>query len=200
MGESPRTRRLRSDFEELKELTSESTILRVWGRRSYPNAPPDQYRLVYHGNGIESVRAGEPCFRKEHEVAVVLGPDYPRLPPEITWRTPIFHPNVASCGAVCLGPLRQHWTPGVRLVDLCRLLWDILRYANFDAEVPLNAEAANWVRSQPPVRFPLDTRPLRDRLSGRPDDRLSVVGMYGVPQPPPLPHTEMPGSDVLIID
>lgn len=213
MNDSPRLRRLQRDFEELQQLISETTILKAWAKRPYANSPPDRYRLEFHGRGIESVHGASIVTREVHDIQVTLGPDYPRLQPELQWRTPIFHPNVAANGSVCLGALHWHWTPSMSLVDLCRMLWDMIRYANFDWQSPLNFAAANWVKSQPAAMFPLDTRPLRDRVASQPEDRLSVRMGAGGPRvvppavpprtavPPPLPaHQSNATGDVLIID
>ncbi len=165
MRNSPRLRRLQSDYEQVKRLVAQSSILKVQAARPYQHAPPDRYRLQFLGAGIESIVDDRWVVRTEHVVLVFLGPDYPRLQPDILWQTPIFHPNISTNGTVCLGPLRWHWTPSLALADLCRMLWDMIRYANFDVKSPLNPQAAAWAASQRPEVFPLDPRPLRDRVA-----------------------------------
>jgi hypothetical protein len=46
------------------------------------------------------------------------------------------------------------------------MLWDMIRYENYDEKSPYNREAAGWIKTQEEFRMPLDTRPLRDRLAG----------------------------------
>ena len=46
------------------------------------------------------------------------------------------------------------------------MLWDIIRYENFDVASPYNREAAYWVKLQQADIFPVDSRPLRDRVAG----------------------------------
>ena len=43
------------------------------------------------------------------------------------------------------------------------MLWDMARYQNYDIRSPYNREAALWAAHQTTFRFPIDTRPLRDR-------------------------------------
>ena len=46
------------------------------------------------------------------------------------------------------------------------MLWDMIRFENYDEKSPYNREAAGWIKAQEEFRMPLDTRPLRDRLAG----------------------------------
>jgi len=45
------------------------------------------------------------------------------------------------------------------------MLWDMIRYKNFDSNSPYNREAAAWTQSQTDFAFPIDTRSIRDRVS-----------------------------------
>ena len=45
------------------------------------------------------------------------------------------------------------------------MLWDMIRYKNFDSDSPYNREAAAWTQSQTYFEFPIDTRSIRDRVS-----------------------------------
>jgi len=96
-----------------------------------------------------------------HEVRVNLGANYPRVMPELHWLTPIFHPNISANGLVCLGGYSTHWVPSLRLDDLCLMLWDMIRYRNFDIGSPYNRVAAEWAKTQRHFILPLDPRPLR---------------------------------------
>src|SRR6476620_7793720 len=86
--------------------------------------------------------------------------------PEISWKTPIFHPSISASCVSCLGGYGTYWVPSLTLDELCTMLWDMIRYENYDEKSPYNREAAGWVKTQEEVRLPLDTRPLRDRLAG----------------------------------
>lgn len=171
MAESPRTRRLRSDHRAILQLKSESTIFDF-----IPvGDPPDQYVLRFKGRGVyRPDNSNDVLIRSEHEVLLRLGSGYPRSLPSLTWRTPIFHPNIASSGVVCLGAYGQHWAPSVTLEELVGMLWDMVRYANFDVDSPYNREAAVWAKTVDKSRFPLDARPLRDITAGHANVRTVI--------------------------
>ncbi len=167
--ESPRLRRLKSDFDGLVKLARESTIFSF--RALDEDEPPSRYLLVFDGRGLEPDGDGGVRVRSHHEVEVHLVSSYPRLKPELHWRTPIFHPNVSAAGGVCLGGYTTNWVPSLSLAELCEMLWDMLRYANFDTRSAYNRVAARWASTQNAYHFPLDPRRLRD-LTAAPDTRV----------------------------
>ena len=111
-------------------------------------------------------------IRDEHEVHVRLGASYPRMMPELAWKSPIFHPNISASGVVCLGGYGTYWVPSLALDELCGMLWDMIRYENYDETSPYNREAAAWAKSQTYFRLPIDNRPLRNKLARSNDRRL----------------------------
>lgn len=42
---------------------------------------------------------------------LVLGKDFPSVPPQGFFLTKIFHPNVAKNGAICVNTLKKDWKP-----------------------------------------------------------------------------------------
>ena len=106
-------------------------------------------------------------FQSLHEVHIRLGAAYPRMMPELAWKTPIFHPNISASGVVCLGGYGTYWVPSLTLDELCVMLWDMIRYENYDETSPYNRDAANWIKNQIHYRLPLDPRPF-----ARPQGRL----------------------------
>jgi Ubiquitin-conjugating enzyme len=157
MHHSPRTRRLRNDLLALERVRSESSIFRF----SAHGDPPTQYAILYRGRGLCRDR-GKIRMLDAHRVEIKLGSSYPRTIPELRWVTPIYHPNISEIGMVCLGGYGTHWVPSVQLDELCVMLWDMVRYHNYDIRSPYNREAALWVANQTAFRFPIDERPLRD--------------------------------------
>jgi len=162
MRESPRTRRLRTDLKALESLRNDSTILDFVAQGN----PPESYVITFHGRGLYR-REGNPetLVRDSHEVAVRLGASYPRVMPEMGWRSPIFHPNISGSGVVCLGGYGTYWVPSLNLDELCEMLWDMIRFQNYDPSSPYNREAARWIEHQREFTLPIDTRPIRDRLT-----------------------------------
>ena len=105
--------------------------------------------------------------------------------PDLAWKTPIFHPNISGSGIVCLGGYGTHWVPSLNLDELCTMLWDMIRYQNYDVESPYNREAANWARIQTDISLPIDTRPIRDRVAtpGRSAKEKHIPPISGGGQP-----------------
>src|SRR6266436_3207427 len=110
MRESPRTRRLRSDQKALAQLAADSSILEF----SPYGTPADFYMLRFHGRGFyKPDPGGEVLVREEHEVHIRLGASYPRMMPELAWKSPIFHPHISASGVVCLGGYGTYWVPSL---------------------------------------------------------------------------------------
>jgi ubiquitin-protein ligase len=183
MRESPRVRRLRNDLRTLEAVRAQSTILDFQAIGD----PPDRYIVRFFGRGLGRVAGRDGLAeRNEHEVSVTLGAGYPRSMPELMWRSPVFHPNISSSGWVCLGGYGTHWAPSVGLDELMEMLWDMIRYRNFDIESPYNREAAIWARDQSRDSFPLDPRPLRNHVAAwaahhRPHDACSPPHVVASP-------------------
>jgi len=166
MRQSPRLRRLRSDLKAIERLKAESSILDCTIPGPMFGGSPDVYIVHFYGRGLCRVDgSNEIQFRQRHEVMIRLGAAYPRMIPELTWRTPIFHPNISANGVVCLGGYSTHWVPSLQLDELCTMLWDMIRYANYDVDSPYNREAALWVKQQTVYSFPIDPRPIRDKVA-----------------------------------
>jgi len=157
MYQSPRMRRLRNDIAALERLRSESSVFRFTSQGD----PPQHYRIQFLGRGLWRDH-GKVRVLEKHHIEIKLGSSYPRTIPEIRWLTPIYHPNISEIGMVCLGGYGTHWVPSVQLDELCTMLWDMLRYHNYDIRSPYNRDAALWVAQQQSFRFPTDDRPLRD--------------------------------------
>lgn len=200
--ESPRFRRLRTDNKALLKLKSESTIVDFVARGN----PPDYYLVTFRGKGLYRPEGtNRVAISQDHQVAITLGASYPRLMPELQWRTPIFHPNISGSGVVCLGGYGTYWVPSLNLDELCEMLWDMVRYANFDVDSPYNRDAANWARLQGDFRLPLDHRPIRDRVaaglvapgSRTADSRSSAGGAAAAPQ---APAADNGAGEILFLD
>lgn len=197
MRESPRTRRLRTDHRALQKLREESSILDFSTTKHRRGAPPECYVLRFRGRGLwRADGSSEVLIREQHEVQIQLGASYPRMMPELSWKSPIFHPNISASGIVCLGGYGTHWVPSLNLDELCGMLWDMIRYQNYDVESPYNREAALWAKTQHDYRLPVDHRPLRDRVAG-------VALSHAEEKKPPIsaaPKKESPRPDVLFLD
>lgn len=191
MRDSPRIRRLRSDFRAVTELAKQSSIFSFESKGD----PPDRYIIRFRGKGLfrrEQDRTVK--ILEEHVILIRLGAHYPRMIPDMKWKSQTFHPNVATNGAICLGGYTKHWVPSLGLDELCNMLWDMIRFANYDIASPYNREAANWAAVQQQHRFPLDRRPLRD-LAKRAEENEAAEESAGQ-----TPHSDeaLPAGDSVI--
>jgi ubiquitin-protein ligase len=192
MRESPRVRRLRSDHKALTTLADESSIFSF---RTHGD-PPDLYIVRFAGRGLwKPEGVSEVQQQNLHEVHIRLGAAYPRMMPELAWKTPIFHPNISAGGVVCLGGYGTYWVPSLTLDELCVMLWDMIRFENYDEKSPYNREAAAWVKNQVFYRLPLDQRPLRDKKAGYQSPVAAEVVDDDLPRlAPDLPPGRWPGG------
>src|SRR3990170_8894321 len=95
VGESPRMRRLRADYELMKELAARSDLISVKPITVRPNLPPERYIVTFKCKSIVDVdRQGNPKFDNHHQVEVYLHNQYPQRWPGMKWLTPIWHPNI----------------------------------------------------------------------------------------------------------
>ena len=168
--DTPRIRRLKNDQRVLERLRGESSVLDF---KASGGIPPTTYHVVFRGAGLVR-RDNKISLIHEHHVEIKLIGSYPRTMPELRWLTPIFHPNIAESGLVCIGEFGSHWAPSVGLDDLLSMLWDMARFLNHDPLSPYNRDAAKWVASQTVFTFPLDRRPLRDRPQPAPPVDLAA--------------------------
>jgi len=171
MRKSPRDRRLQADFESVERLSHQSSIFSFESSgRSH-----QRYRMLFSGRGLARTSEGRIGLADQHEVMVELGAAYPRLMPQLAWQSPVFHPNISNNGVVCLGGYGTHWVPSLTLDKLCSMLWDMIRYKNFDIESPYNRDAALWIRTQNQFSLPLDVRSIRDRVHGVATDQPHLL-------------------------
>src|SRR5262245_5063768 len=200
--DTPRVRRLKADSEALKALKENSTIVDY---QSFGD-PPERYLVTFKGKGLlRKSEADQVEVAEVHRVEIRLGIDYPRSRPDLQWLTSIYHPNISAVGAVCLGGYSTNWVPSLGLAELCEMLWDMVRYSNYDPKSAYNYAAGRWSETQTQYDFPLDPRTLRDRMTKTVGDnviRFSERGAGKVASPlkeaPPI--VKPPEEDILIIN
>jgi len=195
--ESPRTRRLMSDYEAMKSLKENSSIIDY----ITTGEPPERYLVTFKGKGLMRKSETEPVeIADAHRVEIRLGIDYPRSRPDLQWLTSIYHPNISAVGAVCLGGYSTNWVPSLGLAELCEMMWDMVRMSNYDPKSAYNYSAGRWSETQTQFDFPLDRRNLRDRAGqtvGANVIKLDLSKAGGREAPPIV---KPPEEDILIID
>src|SRR5512138_2301031 len=166
--ETPRMRRLRGDYELMRELASRSDLISFKASSPNPNLPPERYIVTFTCKSIIAVdRQGNPKYGEHHQVEIYLHNQYPQRWPGMKWLTPIWHPNINHLnGSVCIDA--AWWTASRSLDRLVIMLGEMLQYKNYHDDptkppFPWDPEAARWsreYRKKHPDIFPVDKREL----------------------------------------
>ena len=205
--DTPRVRRLKADADAMKLLKENSTIVdyQAFGD------PAERYLVTLKGKGLLRKTEADPVEVAEvHRVEIRLGIDYPRSRPDLQWLTAIYHPNISAVGAVCLGGYSTNWVPSLGLAELTEMLWDMVRYANYDPKSAYNYAAGRWSETQTQFDFPLDPRNLRDRMTktigdniirfSNPASKPAEKAEERAPLREAPPIVKPPEEDILIIN
>lgn len=180
---NPRAMRLDRDLAEIQAMKDESTILDFETKGN----PPEEYLVTFHGKSLipkngEHFPATQGTTKdigvgNKQQVSIRLTGEYPRRAPEVKWMTPILHPNIWGRGTVCLGNFGSNWTPYIKLADLIEVLWDMERLAILNPH-SAGTGASNamkfWKDLDDHFHFPIDKRPLRDKVLTK-EDGSSIV-------------------------
>lgn len=168
VGDSPRMRRLRADYQRMQELASRSDLISFEAFSVRPGLPPERYIVTYLCKGIYSVDSqGNPKYGNKHQVEIYLHNQYPQRWPGMKWLTPIWHPNINHInGTVCIDA--AWWTASRSLDWLVIMIGEMVQYKNFHDDptqppFPWDPEAARWCRAyreKHPHAFPVDKREL----------------------------------------
>ena len=148
--------RLQREYETMINLREQSSLITFTPQ----GFPPTRYDLTFSCRGL-CRHEDRICTIARHEFYILLGENYPTMPPEIVWKTPIFHPNFRQ-PQVCLG---DYWYPGSSISEICIALCEMVQYKTFNIYDPLDLMAAAWVLKHLEANasdFPIDCRPVRD--------------------------------------
>jgi ubiquitin-protein ligase len=168
VGETPRMRRLRGDYELMRELDARSDLISFTSSSPHANLPPERYIVTFKCKSIIAIdRLGNPKYGEHHQVEIYLHNQYPHRWPGMKWLTPIWHPNINHLnGSVCIDA--AWWAASRSLDRLVVMLGEMLQFKNYHDDptkppFPWDAEAARWsreYRKTHPNIFPVDHREL----------------------------------------
>ncbi len=152
----PRDRRLQSEFEEMRRLAEASSMISF----TSSGVPPLRYDLTLRCVGLARW-ANSVVETDVHQVELDLGGNFPLAPPDVVWRTPIFHPNFKP-PHVCTGDI---WYPAMSVAEFCVELCKLVQYKSFNMYDPLDEEASLWLWAtlkSDDAKIPVDPRPIVD--------------------------------------
>lgn len=184
--QTPRNRRLRSEYQKMVELAARSDLISFKVLDLKPGEPPEKYLVTFTCRGIVGIDAdGAPRFAEHHECQVYLDQEYPKSPPKMRWRTPVWHPNILHVPphSVCID---LSWWAASRTLDrLVVMLGEMVQYKNYHAAntppFPIDKEVAKWVLEvAEPRGYVSKTKPVDTRELCRPQ-RIKTAA------PPPAP-------------
>jgi ubiquitin-protein ligase len=198
VAETPRMRRLRGDYELMRELDARSDLISFKASSPNPNLPPERYIVTFKCKSVIGIdRLGNPKFGEHHQVEIYLHNQYPHRWPGMKWLTPIWHPNINHLnGSVCIDA--AWWAASRSLDRLVVMLGEMLQFKNYHDDptkppFPWDAEAARWsreYRKSHPNIFPVDhrelLRPERVKLFSNDSDKNKPKPQVKLkPEPPP---------------
>lgn len=196
--ETPRNRRLRSEYQKMVELASRSDLISFQVIDLLPGAPPEKYLVTFTCRGIVGIDAQQnPRLADRHECMVYLDADYPKAPPKMRWRTPIWQPNILHVPphSVCID---LSWWAASRTLDrLVVMLGEMVQYKNYHAAAtppfPIDKEVAKWViEVAEPRGIVSKTKAIDTRELCRPQRIKTAAAAASAPAPPPQPASPPP--------
>jgi ubiquitin-protein ligase len=75
---------------------------------------------------------------------MIFSDKYPFSPPNVSFKTNMFHPNISNNGEICLDILKDKWTPGLKVESILLSLQSFLNTPEPDD--PLSNEVAKIFR------------------------------------------------------
>ncbi len=131
-------RRLQREHEIMSESRASFTC----------NADRTEYTITLHAPGLVLEESGAVRMQDAHRVRIRLGREYPYAGGlEVTWLTPIFHPNIRQeDGKVCI-QLLNAWSADVTVANIVEGLAHLLEKPN--PSDPLNKPAADYFMAHP---------------------------------------------------
>lgn len=89
--------------------------------KALDEAAPEGIRILLNEDNITNIHAeiegpvGTPYEGGLFKMRLVLGSEFPQVPPKGYFLTRIFHPNVAKNGEICVNVLKKDWEPSLGL-------------------------------------------------------------------------------------
>jgi len=115
------------------------------------------------------------------ELLITMPNEYPFKPPQITFKTKIWHPNVSSLtGAICLDILKDNWSPVQTIKSAMMSIRLLLEVPNTDD--PQDHEVAREAVKSPAL-FARHAQGWSIKYAGAPQKQIDLQGKFIEPRP-----------------
>eukprot|EP00462_Mataza_sp_D1_P010052 CAMPEP_0175163538 /NCGR_PEP_ID=MMETSP0087-20121206/25829_1 /TAXON_ID=136419 /ORGANISM="Unknown Unknown, Strain D1" /LENGTH=197 /DNA_ID=CAMNT_0016452301 /DNA_START=29 /DNA_END=619 /DNA_ORIENTATION=+ len=117
--------------------------------RTMCKSPPEGISLQFDDEDITTITAtiegpvGTPFEGGSFVCKLLLGQDFPRVPPKGVMTTKIFHPNVSKKGEICVNTLKKDWSATHGLQHILTVIRCLLIHPN--PESALNEDAGKML-------------------------------------------------------
>lgn len=114
--------------------------------------PPEGIKVLLSDEDVTDIQAyiqgpdGTPYTNGLFKVKLVLGKDFPQMPPKAFFLTKIFHPNVSESGEICVNTLKKDWNSKLGIKHILLVIKCLLIFPN--PESALNEEAGKLLLEQ----------------------------------------------------
>ena len=95
------------------------------------SATPYADNLRYFAVSVEGP-PDSPYAQGVFQMELFLPADYPMAPPKVRFLTKIYHPNVDKLGRICLGILKDKWSPALQIRTVLLSIQALLSAPNPD--------------------------------------------------------------------
>jgi ubiquitin-conjugating enzyme E2 D len=96
---------------------------------------------IYRWQGVIIGPENSPYDGGAFKLNIKFSESYPFTPPEVTFVTPVLHPNIDSEGNICLDILKDQWSPALKISKVLLSICSLLDKPNPDD--PLSTDIAN---------------------------------------------------------
>lgn len=127
----------------MKRLQTEVSRMENEGVPSCTAGPVDSD--IYHWKATIEGPSESPYENGLFELEIRFPYDYPFCPPNVIFKTPIYHPNINEKGGICVDILMNNWRPVLTVPEILLSIMSLLTDPN--PESPLNIEASNLYKN-----------------------------------------------------
>eukprot|EP00828_Plagiopyla_frontata_P040978 TRINITY_DN56_c0_g1_i1.p2 TRINITY_DN56_c0_g1~~TRINITY_DN56_c0_g1_i1.p2 ORF type:complete len:153 (-),score=25.25 TRINITY_DN56_c0_g1_i1:251-709(-) len=129
MAEGKNQKRLNSEYKQLTTNPPKGVIVEA------DKANPNQW--IIHLKGPDK----SPYEKGTFKISCVIPSEYPFKPPELTFTTKIYHPNIKlESGEICKDIYQKDWAPTKKIAEILEVLLSMMQAPNMEA--PVEAEIA----------------------------------------------------------